>query len=602
MRDGETQWTWQQALVSRARTVLAYRHLPLVLAGLAIVLTLPSVTVGWVVDDYFHRATLVGSKVFDPFVDSRLDLFRFLDGDPRRTHGLIDIGFLPWWTDPTIKAAFWRPLTAVTHWVDYRLWPNTPAMMHVHNLAWFGGLIVVVASAYRRFVSPAWVAGVAGLLYAIDDAHGMPVGFLANRNVLVSGLFGVLAIVAHDRWRRDGWRAGAVVGPLLLAVSLLAKEAGLATCGYLFAHACFLERGPWRRQLGALLPYAAVVIVWRSIWSGLGYGFANAGLYVDPLGEPLRYAAAVIERVPHLLSAQWAGPPGEILIMLRDTGIVPWLWCGGVVFSGVLLVLLWPLLRTDRTARFWAVGMALSLLPISATFPADRLLFFVGFGATPLLACLLQAAFGRAVWRPPSRVWRGMATAAGVLFVLVHLILAPVLLPVRAAYPAGPKYVEQFYVRVPFGNGIADQDLILVNPPSVLHTAYVLPEREFAGLPVPRRVRQLATSLQPLMVHRPDERTLVIRPQRGFLSWAFERLFRNEQHPLRTGDRIELTGMTVEVLSLTDDTRPAEAAFRFTVPLEHASLRWLWWKDGEYLPFTPPAVGTTVELDPGQPR
>jgi hypothetical protein len=100
----------------------------------------------------------------------------------------------------------------------------------------------------------------------------MPVGFIANRNTLISVVFGVLALVCHDRWRREGWRYGAVWGPVFLALSLLSKEAGVAITGYLFAHAIFFDRAPRWRNLFALWPYAVVIVLWRIAWTSLGYG------------------------------------------------------------------------------------------------------------------------------------------------------------------------------------------------------------------------------------------------------------------------------------------------------------------------------------------
>jgi hypothetical protein len=49
--------------------------------------------------------------------------------------------------------------------------------------------------------------------------------------------------------------------------------------------------------------------------------------------------------------------------------------------------------------------------------------------------------------------------------------------------------------------------------------------------------------------------------------------------------------MTAEVIAMTGDGRPAEAAFRFDVPLEDPSLEWLCYRGGRFEPFTPPAVG-----------
>ncbi len=91
---------------------------------------------------------------------------------------------------------------------------------------------------------------------------------------------------------------GLVVGPALLAASLLSAEAGIATCAYLFAHAVFIDRGILRRRFAALVPYIVVLVIWRSLWSYLGYGVENVGAYIDPLGEPLKYIVAVKNRAP----------------------------------------------------------------------------------------------------------------------------------------------------------------------------------------------------------------------------------------------------------------------------------------------------------------
>lgn len=103
------------------------------------------------------------------------------------------------------------------------------------------------------------------------------------------------------------------------------------------------------------------------------------------------------------------------------------------------------------------------------------------------------------------------------------------------------------------------------------------------------------------MLHRPDAHTLVIRSEdRPFLR-KFNRLLRSERHPMSLGERVELTGLMIEVTDLTEDGWPAEASFRFAVPLEDPSLRWLQWKAGVFVPFTPPAVGERVELRQPKP-
>jgi hypothetical protein len=583
-------------------TLLTGRFFPFIVAVLAIILTLPSLKGGLCVDDYHHKLLMDGSNSPIRLLDSPIDTFRFFDGNPEHIFKLKDYGFLPWWTYEKVKGAFWRPLASITHWLDYIIWPNSPSLMHLHNLLWYGALIMAVAFLYRRFATVPLVAGLAALLYAIDDAHGMPAGFISNRNALMATFFGVLAIIAHDKWRRDNWRAGIAWGPLLLAASLLSAEAGISTCAYLAAYAVFIDRGKLRNRFAAMTGYAAVVVVWRLLWTHLGYGMEGVGAYVDPLREPLRFISAIKNAAPFLLLGQWAMPPSDITMMLPPKYWIL-LWRSALVFLVILVIVLFPLLRRDRTARFWASGMLLSILPICATFPSDRLLTFVGIGAMGLVAQLLCAIFGKTQWLPKPILWRLPALVLAVIFIFAHLIIAPLALPVRAAYPMMPKkFTERFMISGPLDSSIENQDLVIVNPPLafIVMTCPLIWESD--NQPMPRHFRTLTSSLlRPVKIHRPDANTLVVQPEYGYYAWVLDALFRDKKHPFSVGDRVELTGMTVEIMELTGDGRPAKAAFTFSVPLEDPSLRWLQYKDGSFVPFTPPAIGENVVLKSEKP-
>jgi hypothetical protein len=456
---------------------------------------------------------------------------------------------------------------------------------------------MAVAFFYRRFATVPLVAGLAALLYAIDDAHSMPAGFLSNRNALIATFFGVLAIISHDRWRRDNWHAGIALGPLFLAASLLSAEAGISTCAYLAAYMVFIDRGFWRQRFAAIIPCAAVVIVWRLLWTYLGYGMENIGGYVDPLSEPSRFISAVKNAAPFLLLGQLALPPSEISIMLP---LKQWilLWRIALIFLVLLAFVFAPLLRRDRTARFWALGMLLSILPICATFPSDRLLTFVGIGAMGLVAQLLCVVFGKSQWKPKLLLWRIPALVLAGIFILIHLIIAPLALPLRAAYPIMPKkFTDKFIISGPLDSSVKNRDLVIVNPPVAFFFLINTLVWESNNQPMPRHLRILTSSLfRPVKVYRWDAKTLVVQPEYGYCTFILDALFRDKQHPFSVGDRVELTGMTVEILKLTSDGRPAEAAFTFAVPLEDSSLQWLQYKDGSFVPFTPPVIGESAVL------
>jgi hypothetical protein len=549
-------------------------------------------------DDYHHKLLMMDSPL--KLLNSPIDMFKFFDGDPARTTEIMDQGFFPWWTYKGIKGAFWRPLASLSHWLDYILWPDNPLLMHVQSVLWYGILAVAVAFLYRRFISIAWVAGLAALLYAIDDAHGTPVGFLSNRNAVMATLFGVLTLIVHDKWRRGNLRIGLFAGPALLAASLLSAEAGIATCAYLFAHAVFIDRGTLRQRFAAMIPYLAVLVIWRLLWTYLGYGVENMGAYIDPLSEPLSYIAAVKNRAPYLLLGQWALPPSDVTMMISPKYTI-WVWRSALVFLVLLIAVLIPLLRRQRSTRFWATGMILSFLPICATFPSDRLLMFVGIGAMGLVAKVIYIVFDKTEGQSSPIFWRTPALFLAGIFILVHLIIAPLALPVRTAYPMIPKkYADKLMITEGLDESVKNQDLVIVNPPISFLTFQSPMMWECNNQPMPRHLRILTSSLfQPVEVSRPDANTLVVRPAYGFYVHVLDTLFRNKKNPFSVGDKVELTGMTVEILEVTNDGYTTKVAFIFSVTLEDPSLRWLQHKDNTFVPFTPPAIGQRIVLPGG---
>jgi len=227
--------------------------------------------------------------------------------------------------------------------LDYRVWPKWPWLMHVQSLAWFGLLIWATAILYRRLIGrthAAWIAALATLLFTLDDAHAFPAGWLANRNALLAGLFGILTLIAHDRWRHDGWRAGALWAPLALSAGLLCKEAAASTGGYLLAYAVFLDRARWRTRLLSLLPYLAVGVVWYGVYKALGFGVADSGVYVDPADDPIGFVRHVARYGPILLLGQWGLALSDLSVLWSASAFqVHWL-CAVVylTFVAVLLV------------------------------------------------------------------------------------------------------------------------------------------------------------------------------------------------------------------------------------------------------------------------
>ena len=270
-----------------------------------------------------------------------------------------------------------------------------------------------------------------------------------------------------------------------------------------------------------------------------------------------------------------------------------------VVIVVLLLVVLRELLRDQPMARFWALGVALSMVPLCAAFPMDRLLVFPGIGAFGLLAMLLES---QTVW---FWKWSGVGgwrrRVAAALLVL-HGPLAAVLLTGRmAALPAFGELFRAGALHSPSGPGVEDQTFVYVNGNdfSVVYTRII---RIVEGrVPAPRRVVQLASMASDNTVLREDGHTLVVTPEDGFLASTIDRLLASPERSFAVGEVIERPDYLAEVRSISSDGRPSVVAFRFHKSLEDRGLRWLYWKDAELIEFPLPAVGQHVVVEANFP-
>ncbi|HEY5934556.1 MAG TPA: hypothetical protein VIU61_07975, partial [Kofleriaceae bacterium] len=471
--------------------------------------------------------------------------------------------------------------------------------MHLHSVLWMAGLAAAVAALYRRMFGPTWIAGLAAILYAVDDGHGFAVGWLSNRCAIMGSCFAVLALISHDRLRRDGWPPGRLLGPILFGLALACSEQMVALCGFVLAYELVLHDVLWRRRLLSFLPYGCIALVWFVLRSALGYGSSGTGSYTDPFVDPIAFLGNVLERGPILAHSMLGALPAdlwEVLFVRRGLGWLMTLL--GLVFLALAGLVFARLVKNDRVTRFWAIGGALALVVVCGAHPNDRHLLLVSVAGSALVARLLAAWLRRSHPAQRALLPRGATIAAIALFA-IHAVFAPILLPVRARIPGSVSHgVERIDALVPSDLTLAGQDLVLVAVPFKYLCNFASVVRRSNGGVSPRNWRCLGVTPDEVVATRPDATTLVLRPANGYLKFFEDTNVRARSVPFAVGDRIELPGFTIVVRSITSDARPAEIEVRFAVPLEHPSLRWLVWRDRAYRPFTPPAIGQRIAIPP----
>ena len=234
---------------------------------LPLILTSPAIFSGLFIDDHFHRMILGGHLEASGInVDPILDLFGFLPTDDTVRALMNDWSTLPWWSHESLRANFFRPITALTHMLDYALWPNQVWLHHLHSILWAVLACFGVRKLYRITNLPPVALAFAMCFFVVDDAHAMPTAWIANRNIMIALYFGALSIGHFIKWRQA--EGSCVWCCLYLLLSLLSAEGGISAIGYMIAWSLVYEKS-WRQRFLALIPIICLVLLWRLLASAL---------------------------------------------------------------------------------------------------------------------------------------------------------------------------------------------------------------------------------------------------------------------------------------------------------------------------------------------
>lgn len=538
-------------------------------------------------DDFVQRAVIEGAF---PIARGPLDLFWFSGASTVESRALQDAGYLPWWSASDLRLAMLRPLSSALLWFDHALLGADARWQHVHSLLWWSALIASAALLLGRLL-PRAVAGTAVVLYALDEAHAVPLAWLANRSTLVATAFGFLAIWAHVRWREDGWRLGAWWTALAAMLAVSAGEYALGVLAFIPAYESCGARGRIAARLLALLPAGVPCAAYVATRAALGYGVRGSGFYLDPFDMPV-FARAAAQRIPALVGdlvlgvpANWwngGSPWRDRILALGWFEPATWRalpnWHSWQVALGLLAVaLVAGLLRwarrtapdAERHLRWLVVGALFSLVPGASSLPAPRLLAGAGIAAAAIAALVIVHAWH--AWRerrPPGAVLAVVALLAA----LVHGPLAAE----RAwahARGFGPNSAAASHYAldadIPRTNARAF-DVVVVSASDFTTAAHVPWVRRAYGLELPRSYRRLSGAMRAHDLVRVAPNVIdleVLAEDVG--EAAAGSLYRPASAWIVEGSRFELRGMRVDVLEARRGN-PARMRFTFDAPLDPA--------------------------------
>lgn len=561
-------------LLARCRELLASPRFVWLVVALAILLGLPTLDMGLVGDDLAQQAFL-RSQHEGGSTAPWWNMFALVEGPSAKNIGLRTAGRYPWWVDPDLRIVFFRPLAVATHHVDHWLWPRAVWAMHLHGVLWHALACALAWAVARRLCASATTAGLAALIYTVSFSHTIPVAWLAHRNGLVSTVFALAALLAHDLWRREQNKLAAVLAPVALLASLMSAEAGIVVLGFLVAYALTIDRASPRARMLSLLPAVVVVVAWRIVYTELGFGAVGSGAYVDPLGDPLAFVAVFPGRYTWLLGVS-VSPPLMV-------SVPPWLW---ITLTIAVAVTVATFLIRDAScvARFGALAVVLGCVPLVTSHPGDRLLVLASFGMALTLAELLD----RWLVADASTARRLAAGLVG----LVHVIVPPI--AVLALATGLDEFGEQGEAPIygePLPDDLQRKGLVLVHAPNYVSAEYLPTMRASRGLSVPNFTWLLHEGVQPPEVTRIDARTLELHDLHGWPASGFSEYWRSaSQRPFVVGETIKTVDFVAEVLEV-DAGKATRVRFRFRTQLEHPTFVWAAWDGHDFAPVEPRTLG-----------
>jgi hypothetical protein len=563
---------------------------PLAVIALGVALALPSLALGFFADDWFMVAALRRRWTTAP---AWWDLYHFVPSTDAGVRDEVARGVLPWWTAPPLRLHLVRPLTSALLSLDERLFGDASALWHAHALLWWVALLFVVAALFRRLL-PRATATLALLVFVLIPAQSQAYAWLSSRHMLVAAVPSLGGLLAHLRWKEDGWRPGRWLAPLGLAVGLAASEAASGAVAFVLAYELFGPRArrlPWGARLRGAAPVVVLVALYLVVYRLAGGEMAANDAYVAPLGDPLRFGEAVAVRLPMLLGNALAGIPCELAL---SAPVAIFVALG--IAASALVAWLFACARhevdpRERDAVRWLVpGAVLATAGTCGGLPGGRALLIANVGFVVLLAVVLRHGLASSA----ARAERGRRGATrGLAF--VHLALAPVGLLGGAAVMIGmarQTLAVADHLRADTSGARRVFTLAASDPMVNVYATAALVARGKGGLECLARLTGVHADVR---VTRTGASSLSLEPVgRPLLTGPFEALYRARALPVGEGDVVTTCGASVRVARV-EGGLPTRIDVDLGADLDDPALALVAW-DGERLARETFARGETRVL------
>ncbi len=306
------------------------------------------------------------------------------------------------WAMTTMEAAFWHPLTWLSHILDYQLFGLNPTGHHLTSLLFHLINVVLLFWVLHRMTEALWPSFLVAALFALHPLNVESVAWVAERKNVLSTMFWLLTLLAYVGYvKKPSWQRylglmgifvlGLMAKPMLVTlpcVLLLLDYWPLERLGKDLKE--FWERLPKlaAEKLPLFIPVAVASVVaieaqsqagalrsWE--WLPLGTRVGNAilayGLYLKKMVWPMDLAVFY----PHPGNSLGAGPVALAAVLLVGLSLGLW-WQGR---KSPYLVVGW----------LWYLG---TLVPVSGLIQVGEHAMADRFAYVPLMGLFILLVWG----------------------------------------------------------------------------------------------------------------------------------------------------------------------------------------------------------------
>lgn len=554
-------------------------------------------------DDYMQKAYAIGSLQLNDvgllksikssdaafFINNQ---FNFFDPQLGNNTAMQNYGSLPWWTKPSARLHLWRPLSSLTHWLDYQLFPQSPYLMHLHNAMWLILSFVLVFLLYRTFLLPPALFFLAIIIYSVDVSIAPVVGWIAARNsLLVLTFLPMCLYFLHKASTRKAYYAMALLCYLL---ALLSAEAGIVVLAYALPYLLFVNKGKlWQRILLAL-PFLVITIIWRYYYQLQGYGSVGISQYIDPVTGFSAFAHHAITQFPLLFLEVITGVDSlEVIFSTHWIAIFQYV---GWVLALALLYLCFMWRARYQYLLFWYFSCVLSLVPGLVMYSTDpRIVIYAHISFAVLAAYIIYEYWHRFTISAGIKRWLSFFIVSVVATFLICLQMIAMLLVnylVLATQVLDPN--KDYKLNYGFSQLIDNRDhVVLINYPDAFRLMYYPYLAEQEGFVLPKTLRQISYAQNSLTIKRLTNDTYQIAPEGGFMlhpsdikaigknkadktinSLRYAVFFDNGQYEFNEGDIIHFAEMVINIQQVDLQHRPLVVNISLSQQLQPKLLYW----------------------------